>query len=588
MTISSSYSPDTYSGTGSLDTFAITFSFLSDGDNVKVSIKNSAGTITVKTAATHYNVTGSNVVFTTGNIPAATDTVIIELNPDFQQNTDYTENGNFPAQTHETALDKLTLEAQINNDLIARAIRVDATVDLSTSDWTLPDAVASGIISFNATADGLAVVDLTDTSLITLPVSVANGGTGATTAAGALSALGAGTEDSPTFTGLTLSGANLSTSNLSNTSSGLELGGSGARVTTILDEDTLSTDSATALATQQSIKAYVDTQVGAISGIDEVARDNIALIAFRSAIAEGYSVLSMEDGIVDEFEDQTGVDDATSTGETYDATNDFYTNAPAGAISSATGTIIGDMTAGGGTAAAFDDTTSQTAAASASTTSTTTGFVGKDWGSGNDKTITQVDIYGSTDERFATAGVNITLKVQGSTDNFSSSIVDLYSFATFVDNSAPADPQTIDGDGGLTTTTAYRYHRVLVEASGSSNLHVAEVVFYEQAASTLSLVSESTTAEVEPSEAKVILFEEDVVGTATLNTDLIAAVSRDGGTTFTNATLVDQGDYDTGKRILSATVDISGQPSGTSMQWKVTTANDKGVNLHGVALEWRT
>ena len=38
---------------------------------------------------------------------------------------------------------------------------------------------------------------------------------------------------------------------------------SGATVTAILDEDTMSSDSATALATQQSIKAYVDSQVTA-------------------------------------------------------------------------------------------------------------------------------------------------------------------------------------------------------------------------------------------------------------------------------------------------------------------------------------
>lgn len=38
---------------------------------------------------------------------------------------------------------------------------------------------------------------------------------------------------------------------------------SGATVTAILDEDTMSSDSATALATQQSIKAYVDTQITA-------------------------------------------------------------------------------------------------------------------------------------------------------------------------------------------------------------------------------------------------------------------------------------------------------------------------------------
>src|SRR6056300_543323 len=39
---------------------------------------------------------------------------------------------------------------------------------------------------------------------------------------------------------------------------------SGATVTAILDEDTMSSDSATALATQQSIKAYVDTEIAAV------------------------------------------------------------------------------------------------------------------------------------------------------------------------------------------------------------------------------------------------------------------------------------------------------------------------------------
>jgi len=44
------------------------------------------------------------------------------------------------------------------------------------------------------------------------------------------------------------------------TANGLQLGGSGARVTTVLDEDNLATNSDTALATQQSIKAYIDAQ----------------------------------------------------------------------------------------------------------------------------------------------------------------------------------------------------------------------------------------------------------------------------------------------------------------------------------------
>jgi len=45
---------------------------------------------------------------------------------------------------------------------------------------------------------------------------------------------------------------------------------SGSTVTTILDEDNMASDSATALATQQSIKAYVDSQVGANNELSEV------------------------------------------------------------------------------------------------------------------------------------------------------------------------------------------------------------------------------------------------------------------------------------------------------------------------------
>jgi hypothetical protein len=47
------------------------------------------------------------------------------------------------------------------------------------------------------------------------------------------------------------------------TASGLQLGGSGARVTTVLDEDGFDSNSNTSLATQQSIKAYVDAQITA-------------------------------------------------------------------------------------------------------------------------------------------------------------------------------------------------------------------------------------------------------------------------------------------------------------------------------------
>lgn len=371
MTISSAYAPDTYAGNGSLDTFAITFEFLSVSTNVKVSIKvDSTGVITEKTAATHYNVSGSNVVFTAGNIPASGETVILELDPDFTQDTDYSENGSLPAETLESDLDERCLESQINNDLISRAFRVDSSEDISSAVLAV-GLPSSGTEILTVTSSGLSSSTAAALDVLTLPVSVANGGTGASSLTSDAILTGNGTsaiqaestvavtsgvltvsngatsggkiafvEDSdngsntitlqapdsiasnftlklPSADGtsnqavvtdgsgnlsfatisaglsnvvedttpqlggdLDLNGNQItspdgtdlidipngsidlqtaSTSRLDITDSGVRLGAANARVTTILDEDTMSSDSATALATQQSIKAYVDS-----------------------------------------------------------------------------------------------------------------------------------------------------------------------------------------------------------------------------------------------------------------------------------------------------------------------------------------
>lgn len=99
------------------------------------------------------------------------------------------------------------------------------------------------------------------------------------------------------------------------------------------------------------------------------------------------------------------------------------------------------------------------------------------------------------------------------------------------------------------------------------------------------LISDSFTAQAQPDSARIILFEEDI-DSVTLNTDLIAKVSRDGGTTYTTASLINEGEYESGKNILTATLDISSQPAGTSMIYKLETANNKDLNIHGTGLTW--
>jgi hypothetical protein len=108
------------------------------------------------------------------------------------------------------------------------------------------------------------------------------------------------------------------------------------------------------------------------------------------------------------------------------------------------------------------------------------------------------------------------------------------------------------------------------------------------AASTTStdIVSQPFTAQTAPTSARIVVFEENV-DTPTLNTDIIASISRDGGSNYSQATLSDSG-YVTGssgQRILTGTADVSGQPSGTNMRWKLELRNNT-VKIHGVSLQW--
>ena len=106
----------------------------------------------------------------------------------------------------------------------------------------------------------------------------------------------------------------------------------------------------------------------------------------------------------------------------------------------------------------------------------------------------------------------------------------------------------------------------------------------------LTLVSNAQTAQAVPTKGDVVLTYTNGAGTATINTDLIASVSRDNGTTYTAVTLALQGTTG-GHSILTAhDVDISGQPSGSSMRWKVVTANQsagtKVTRIQAVSLGW--
>lgn len=99
-------------------------------------------------------------------------------------------------------------------------------------------------------------------------------------------------------------------------------------------------------------------------------------------------------------------------------------------------------------------------------------------------------------------------------------------------------------------------------------------------------VSVARTAAIQPEAATVTLDLDP--GSATANGTVVASVSRDGGTTWTDAVLTDRLDLSGGRRLWVAdAVDLSGQPAGTAVKLMVAVAGGQTVLLHGWALTWR-
>jgi len=114
--------------------------------------------------------------------------------------------------------------------------------------------------------------------------------------------------------------------------------------------------------------------------------------------------------------------------------------------------------------------------------------------------------------------------------------------------------------------------------------------------SDLTLQSTDTTAEAQPDFADMVMLIEDAAGTATVgggSPDIKGFISRDSGTTFTEGTLVDEGDWGTNKRILAfhdLDIDSASQPDGTAMCYKITTHNQsasKETKIHATSIGWR-
>ena len=105
----------------------------------------------------------------------------------------------------------------------------------------------------------------------------------------------------------------------------------------------------------------------------------------------------------------------------------------------------------------------------------------------------------------------------------------------------------------------------------------------------MTLVSNATTAEAVPTKGDLVMTYTNGAGTNVVNTDIKGYVSRDNGSNYTQGTLVSQGTSGGHTILTFHDLDISSQPSGSSMRYKIETLNQsisKYANIQAVSLGW--
>jgi len=332
---------------------------------------------------------------------------------------------------------------------------------------------------------------------------------------------------------------------------------------------------------------------------------NIMINSFNIAAAGGFAFQNMVDGVVDEFEDETGIDTSTSTYETYDATNDFYTSL------GSTTTIPGssDWTKSSSEVITTGEVTTLIDNKAITYDNSLTGDFDWEytWTTGNgwsmhfgwfptaeDGTINRGSPYGGANSMTNSVHVrndNTYLDMmKGSSAVSDNEFAYTHSGTKKIRLSRVSGTFTLWIDDGLEYTWAYTSTatgRVFMGLSYGTTTTSASMTFVTtaSAASNMTLVSNASTALAAPDDANIVIWQEDGSSAITLNTDLKAYASRNGGTTYTQMTLAEVASLTTG-RILTGTVDISGQSSATAMKYKIETLNTKEQKIHAVALQW--
>lgn len=333
----------------------------------------------------------------------------------------------------------------------------------------------------------------------------------------------------------------------------------------------------------------------------EAASDGAGLRALRwlvaermASIASSGSKFGFSQGYVDSFNDATGIDANTTT----------HTTTVTGGYKGATDSVIFTSYMTSATLPAGNTVTGKNGSGSDENGSLAWrvfGSGGEGWTTGNPASgpypfyLTRV---------FPTAFVlrqwtyscayGRNFDLEGSNDGSNWYVLD--SLVNVAQGSAATRVLTSNG-------TAYSRYRIKITVSWFTSYNYTgftSAAFYEAPAIedhryTLQSAANATvaTAYVTPSHAMLTVACSSL-GNSVVNTDLVASVSRDGGAHWAGATLVPIGSLPDGSTVYEdSSIDLTGQPSGTDMRWKIVhspAAGDLTSNpiISAVALQWRT
>ena len=289
------------------------------------------------------------------------------------------------------------------------------------------------------------------------------------------------------------------------------------------------------------------------------ADKDIRALALEVSDVKG-AALNFPNGQADPFDSDTL---ATKTNATYSASDDYYHNPDAEDL------VSDDSTTWGSASSMYSGGSSANPEVLGLGSNSMPWTFQIDFGSGNEQDIIKAGMgYG---------GYSGTRTGAWQHSDNGSSWTDA---ATFNFTQSSEYTQSFSSAG------SHRYWRLNLTAySGSTYSSIPHVRFWRQLTTAdMTLISNALTASSAPSTG-FITVQADPVDSVTVNTDLKAFISRDGGSNYSEVTLA-AGATNSNFINYEGSVDISGQPSGTAIKYKITTHNTKEIRVSGVVLRW--